>query len=178
MTTKLVECNTAILQQDEQLSALTARLLNLREESQWQIEAATAEAESCVIPCQPLRNADQCIALGLTDLPRAQGDAPGRRSRSIYWGGRRKVKALCPASTSCLKLTKTAPLRTVFRLTETAALVTSCRHDQATCEGSPKVDVVTVRHDQTFRMVSQENPHPSKLREPMENRNAMQFKAL
>jgi uncharacterized coiled-coil protein SlyX len=48
VTAKLTECDTAILEQDSQLSALTNRLLNMREESQWQIEAAAAEAEACV----------------------------------------------------------------------------------------------------------------------------------
>ena len=46
VTTRLTECNKAILEQDEQLSALTARLLGQREETQWQIEAAAAEAEA------------------------------------------------------------------------------------------------------------------------------------
>ena len=43
---KLMECNTAILEQDSQLSALTSRVLNLGEETRWQIEAAAAEAEA------------------------------------------------------------------------------------------------------------------------------------
>lgn len=49
VTTRLTECNTAILEQDGQLSALTARLLDQREETRWQIEAVAAEAEACVI---------------------------------------------------------------------------------------------------------------------------------
>ncbi len=49
VTTRLTECNTAILEQDGQLSALTARFLDQREETQWQIQSAAAEAEACVI---------------------------------------------------------------------------------------------------------------------------------